>query len=574
MHESIQHHLTRLKSATTNKVGRKDLADWITTNTYLSSGKRFSFKNHEFQRRIAEDTSREINVQKSAQLGVSELAMRMAVGMVMIMPTPFAAAYVFPTSGFSTQYSKARFSPIIQNSPLLRSSINSEDIDSAELKQFGLGRQLYFKGASSGTSAISTSLSAVYLDEYSYMDQVVAGDFTSRLIHDEHRIKIKFSTPTFLGDPISRSMEESKRWRNMCRCHHCQHVFYPEFYEHVKIEGFNKHLDEITAENLNKVNYKTAVIRCPHCGDAPSLQPEHRFWDCENPSDNHIATGYYLSPFDAPNIISTPYLIEASTGYANKAKFRQFNLGIPSEDSESGLTEADLDLIGVEMPSSPFNAHVMGIDLGIVSHFTVGGIGADGRLGIVHMERVPLTKFRERYFQIKAEFRVSITLSDCQPYTDLILSLSADDPNLFGGVYSSKQGLEIFEVKQREADPDNALRGLRQVAINRNAAFDQLLADIRGGKVWVRKTSEWDIFKKHLQDMRRASATLRNGEFTSLWQKSGKAVDHYHHSSNYLAVAAQMRGLISGHAMPNMGVRTFRLPDLSKPSAHRPILRV
>jgi hypothetical protein len=54
------------------------------------------------------------------------------------------------------------------------------------------------------------------------------------------------------------------------------------------------------------------------------------------------------------------------------------------------------------------------------------------------------------------------------------------------------------------------------------------------------------MFKSHLTDMKRASATLRNGEFTSMWQKSAKGRDHYHHALGYLWVAAQMRGLASG----------------------------
>lgn len=564
MHNAVAQHLSRLRAATTNRMTRRDLADWITRETTMN-GMPFSYKDHEYQERIASDDSQELVYCKAAQLGLSELSMRMAAGLVMLNPGAFSLGYCFPTAWFSSQYSRSRFGPIVQGSKLLRNSIRSDDLDSAEVKTFGPGKQIYFKGASTGQSAISTTLDAVVFDEYSFMDQQVAGDYTSRLVHSKYKYKIKLSTPTFLGDAISQAMAASRRWRNMCRCHHCLHVFYPSFYDHVRIEGYSRHLDEINAENLHTVDYKTAAIRCPSCGKIPSLQPEHRFWDCENPSERHIATGYYLSPFDAPNVISTPYLIEASTSYASKSKFRQFNLGIPSTDSESGLTESDIDAMGVERSGSPFSGHVMGVDLGINSYMTVGGVGADGVLGIVHMERVPLDRFRERYFALKSEYRVGITVSDIQPYTDLLLALAADDPNLFGGIYSTRQGLEIFEVRMREADPDNALRGLKQVSINRNAAFDQLLADIRNGKVWVRKTHEWETYKKHLQDMRRATATVRNGEFTSLWQKSSKGADHYHHSTLYLSIASQMRGIAAGYTNLGIGVSKFKVIDHSAP---------
>lgn len=560
MHDTVAFHLTRLRAATVNRLTRKDLAKWICKETTLN-GRPYSFKNHEYQERIASDDSKEIVIIKSAQMGCSELSLRMAVGMVMLAPGAFSLGYVFPTSGFSSQYSKTRFGPIIAGSPLLRSSIATEDIDTAEVKTFGPGKQIYFKGASTGQSAISTTLDAIIFDEFSFMDMQVAGDYSSRIIHSPYKIKIRLSTPTFLGDPISDAYESSRRWRNMCRCSHCSHVFYPEFYEHVRIDGWNKHLDEITSDNLHKVRYETAAVYCPECGKAPSLQPEHRFWWCENPDDNHIATGYKLSPFDVPNIVTVPELITSSTDYASKSKFRQFALGMPSTDSESGLTEADLDAIGREMTGTPFNSHVMGVDLGIVSHFMVGGVGSDGKLGVVHAERVPLDRFRERYFALKLQYRVGIVVSDLQPFTDLLLSISEHDPNLFGGLFTTRQGLEIFEVKQRDSDPENALRGLRQVAINRNAALDQLLADIRGGKVWIRKSHEWELLKKHLCDMRRASATLRNGEMTSLWAKTSKGNDHYHFTLLYLSIAAQMRGLVSGHGVPNMLPRRFKLVD-------------
>jgi hypothetical protein len=292
-----------------------------------------------------------------------------------------------------------------------------------------------------------------------------------------------------------------------------------------------------------------------------SLLPDNREWVCENPTENHIAAGYQVSPFDAPTIITLPDLIVSSTKYSSKAKFRQFALGTPSADADSGLTVEDLDAIGVEMTSSPFSTHVMGIDLGLTCHFAVGGTDSQGRLGVVHYERVPLSKFRERYFQLKSEYRVSITVSDSQPYMDLILSISALDPNLFGALYVTRQGLELFDVKDREADPDSAMAGIRQVHINRNAVFDKFLADVRDSKVWIKKGPDWDLLKAHLQDMKRASATLRNGEFTSIWQKSSKGADHYHHTlAAYLATAAQMRGIASG-ALSSHGpaVSTFRL---------------
>jgi hypothetical protein len=549
--EFYEQHLARVRTATTDRLGRKDLPQWIERNTSIS-GRKFSFKDHEYQLQILTDDSPELVIRKSAQTGISEMALRAAAGLVMIMPDSFRIGYTFPTASFATDYAKTRFNPIITGSPALRAAITSDDIDKADIKTFGPGKEVYFKGAATGNAAISTTLDMLIHDELSFSDQDVIGDYTSRLIHSQYKWRISLSTPTYPGDPIDEAFLASRRMWNMCKCEHCNHRFVPEYYEHVKIPGYDKHLDEITKEGLHLIRYQEAQFLCPKCIKPTSLQPEHREWVCENPTENHIARGYQVQPFDAPNVVSLSDLIIASTKYANKAKFRQFSLGRPAADAESGLTEEDIERIGVQLAGTPFSSHVMGIDLGLTCHFMVGGVAPDGQLVVVHSERVPLRMFRQRYTALVTQYRVSIKVSDIMPYTDLIMSMSEQDPNLYGGLYVAKGGMEVYDVRRKEEDNDSALAGLRQVAINRNALFDRLMAEIRPADesaepgIRIAKSAEWDLIKAHLTDMKRAQAALRNGEFTTMWQKSNKGKDHYHHALGYLWVASQMRGVAVG----------------------------
>lgn len=542
MHPVARHHLQRIRSATVSKLGRRDLARWIEQNTTIN-GKNFSFVGHEYQERILSDESIEIIIRKSAQTGISEMSMRMALALVMIMPGAFRVGYTFPTASFAANYAKTRFAAIVQGSPVLKAAMSSDDIDSADTKTFGLGKEIYFKGAATGNAAISTTLDMLIHDEVSFSDQEILGDYHSRLIHSAYKWKVKLSTPTFPGDPIDEAFKASRRNWNFCKCNHCGHRFLPDYYDHVHIPGFDRHLDEITRENLHTIRYKEAKLLCPECFKPADLSPANREWVCENPTDNYIAAGYQVQPFDAPTVVTLPDLIIASTSYANKSKFKQFSLGKPAEDAESGLTDEDLNKAGTELVTSPFTTHQMGIDLGLICHFTIGSFDSEGRLGIVYRERVPLARFRERYWALKAEYRVTIVVSDIQPYTDLIMGLSAEDPNLYGASYVTRNGLDLFDVRVKEDDPEAALVGVKQVHVNRNAMFDHILAEFRAGRVWVNKSGDWELFKAHMQDMKRAAATLRNGEFTSQWQKSSKGQDHYHHSTLYLTVAAMMRGI-------------------------------
>jgi hypothetical protein len=568
MDNETKQHLSRLRMATTNRYSRKDISRWVCENTYLN-GRPFSTKGHEFQERIMNDQSQEIVILKSAQMGISEMAMRMSVALVMTMPDSFSLAYVFPTAGFSHQYSKTRFNPIVQSSPVLKAAMSSDDIDSAEIRTFGAGRQMYFKGASSTNSAISTSLDMVVADEVSFMDQEVLGEFTSRLIHSPHKFKIKLSTPTFPGDGIDTAFQASRRWRNFCKCSHCTHWFYPTYYEHLKIPGYGKHLDEISADNLHLVDHQNAAVMCPKCGEKANLLPEFREWVCENPDESHIATGYKISPFDAPTVITSPYLVEASTSYANKSKFRQFNLGEPSVDAESGFNEEDLNRIGVNGSGSPFGGHIMGIDVGLVSHFMVGGVSPEGVLGVVHYERVPLARFRERYAALKAEFRITVVTMDIQPYTELLMSMQSSDQNLWGASFVVRSGLELFDVRRKEEDRDTAQTQIKEIQVNRNALLDKILAEVRENKIWIRRMEDWDTVKAHMQDMKRTSAALRNGEFHSIWVKSSKKRDHYHFALGYLYVASKMRGVVNTGSGVFSGVHTFKLKQAKTPEEMR-----
>lgn len=563
MDSVYQHHLERLRAATTERLGRKDLALWIERNTFIG-GRPFSFVGHEYQKRILLDESRELVIRKSAQTGISEMAMRMSLGLLMIMPGAFRIGYTFPSAGFAMGYSKSRLNPIIQGSPALRAATSSADLDSSEMKTLGYGKELYFKGAAVGNAAISTTLDLLVHDELSFSDPEIIGDYWSRVLHSEYKWRVSLSTPTHLGDAIDTAFQNSRRHWNFCKCEHCNHSFIPDFYQNVVIPGWSKPLDEISKNNIHTVRYEEAQFVCPKCAKETSLLPKHREWVCENASEPHVAAGFQVQPFDAPTIVKLPDLILASTKYASKSKFKQFSLGLPSTDSESGLTEQDLDYCSVELARSPFDHHVMGIDLGIYCHIMIGGVTSTGALVVVHYERVALKDFRARYAQLCTEFRVTVKISDIQPFTELILSLSETDHRLFGARYVTRQSIEIYDVKQEEPDRENAIEGIREVSVNRNALFDRLLSEMRPGegvdpKIVIRKMADWKLVRTHCVAMRRAQVQQRNGEIISAWQKPADGQDHYFHTLGYLWIAAQMRGFhFSGGGMAPM-VAKFKL---------------
>lgn len=554
-----QHHLERLKLATTGKVSRSELSRWISRETSLN-GKPYNYKTHWYQEELLNDTSSDICVVKPAQIGVSELSLRWALGLVMTTPDVMRIGYTFPTYTAATNFARTRFANIIEGCASAKAAMNTADIDTVDLKTFGENREIHFRGAAVGNAAISTTLDMLFHDELSFSAPEIIATYTSRMQASKYKWRIVFSTPTWPGDSITTELANSRRKMLMCKCNHCNHSFLPNYWRDVKIPGFNKNLSEITKDNLHKIRWQEANLLCPSCGRVPNLEREHRSWVVENPTENHTTSGYKLSPFDVPAVVTASNLIKGYTSYGNKTLFQQFALGEPAQDAEQGYTEEDIEKMGVQLAQSPFNHHFLGLDLGIYCHIMIGGMDYDGRLGVVHMERVHLTKIRERIAALTAEYRVVIHLSDLQPYSDLVMSLTEDYPSLYAGSFVTKQGLEVFEVRVKEENTEKAQLNVRQVYINRGAVLDKLLSEGRAGRIWIRKTQEWDIVKAHMQDLKRATATLRNGEFSSAWQKSAKGQDHYMFSLAYLWVAAQMRGMVSNTApLEIFGVRKFKL---------------
>lgn len=553
---TTKHHLERLRLATTSKYDHTQLSRWVHENTTIG-GKPYSYLGHEFQARFMDDPAPIKVARKCSQVGLSETSMRIAAAYMGVMQN-FCLIYVLPTATFAGVYGKTRFTPIVEGSPTLKSMMNPQSLDNQDVKQFG-SNFLWMRGASSDNAPISVAADAIIIDEYSFCDIEIASQFQSRLSHSKYRWKILLSTPTTPGDPIDDAFQQSRRHWNTAKCLGCGHRYVPDYYTHVVVPGWDKHLDEITKENLHTTRYKDAYVACPHCGARADLSPENREWVVENNDETWIASGYQIQPFDAPSIIGVPYLIEASTAYATKSQFRNYNLGLPSQDAESGLTDEDMEGAAVDLASNPFSHTFMGIDLGNTCHFVIGGVEPDGKFGVVHAERVPLGRFRERYWALKAEYRVVCTVSDSQPLVDLVMAMCEEDANFFGALYVTRQGLDFFEVRMRDADADRAMGALRQVNVARNAVFDKLLSEVRAGNMWFRRTEIWQAYKSHATDMKRASAALRNGEFQSSWVKSSKGNDHMWHATGYCYIAAQMRGLVGGGMPIVPGLSTMRL---------------
>jgi hypothetical protein len=535
-------HIERLRSSVLQAYSFAQLPEWMEKHTKLK-GKKFSFKDHEYQLAILRDTSTEINVQKCSQIGMSELSIRSALGMTNIMDG-FTVIYTVPTASFARTFTQTRINPIITESQEIRYRL-SATIDNAELKQFGTSF-LYVKGTIGQSAAISVPADVLFHDELDFSDPTVISSYQSRISHSEHKLVRRFSTPTVSGRGICAEMETSRRLLYMCKCHHCNEWFLPDYFKNVRVPNFRGELHEITKDNLHHYKYEESWVECPKCGKRPNLDFENREWVCENPDATYAAAGYQIQPFDAPRVMTPGAIVKTSTTYSRYADFINFGLGLPAEDKESSIVKEDVDAAYVPASTTTFFTHVMGVDMGLMCHVMIGGVDILGRLVIIKTERVPLERIGDRYEELRKLYRVMVSVMDTVPYVETVMRLQKKDPNLYGSLYVDTKDVTPFVVQQREEKPKQGKLDVRQVSVNRNKALDVLLQELRTGQIFFVEDENRATVTAHLQDMKRIKGYTQHHDVQLIWTKSNRGEDHFHHTLLYAWVAAKMRGVSIG----------------------------
>lgn len=553
-------HLERLKSATSNKYTLANIPDWIIRNTKLA-GEAFSFKDHEYQLQILLDPSREKIIRKCAQVGITELSLRETLAVIRIIEGS-TAIYTLPSADFAEKLVKTRVDTIISGSKDLSFAV-STDVNSTQVKQFGTSF-VYFNGTFGQAQAISVPADMLVHDEVDFSNMTVLTTYESRIKHSKYKLRREFSTPTLPKRGISERFDRTRQHFNMCKCIHCNEWFLPDYYEMVKVPGWEKGLDEITKDNLHTTRWREAELQCPRCHAVPSLQTEHREWVCKNPGEMHEAAGYAISPFDAPNIVTTPGLVQESTKYERTADFVNFALGLPYENAKEALTESLLRSLHVMGDAGRFGAMFLGADVGLTCHLMVGTADSSGNLIVVHRERCTLAKFEERKEVLCRQYSVLVTVMDSQPYVDLVLRLQASDMNLFGAVFHDSDKLRVFEVQAAEEDESKGRLPIKQVKVNRNAALDELNGALLARKVVFLEDSEEEksICITQMLDIKRTQEMDRKGQLRNVWVKSSRGNDHYMFTLLYLYTATRLRGTVTA-VYPNLPIlSTFRLKNL------------
>lgn len=563
-----QSFLDRLILALDSEAAYANMGNWLCNNTSID-GHRFSFKDHEFQEAIVNDTSRRSVVRKCSQVGLSEASARLALG---ISGTSRSSHFIYigPTSDWVRKFSSSRIETVIDESEVL-TEMTKKGSQSVLLRKIGTS-YLWFGGTKGNTAAISIPAKRLWFDEYDFCDMKVAGQYESRIRHapecEVTKFKgwmTKFSTPTLpnFGVDIDFQQSDQKYYHVTCDC---GHQFAPDFFRDVVIPNAPKGFDIATLrkEDLHHYDTDNAYIACPKCKKdvwEELCTPSKREWVAKYP--DRVISGWQVSPWDAPKVNSMPSLFKQMAGYENIADFYNFSLGIPYEDNTNSFsTEPVMSPTGrcYWNEAGGSEGYYMGVDVGRTSNIAIGTAKRNMKTGKIRIDINYLERFKAsidktldvRVCELMRLFNVLCCVIDSQPDFTVINKVAAKFPGkVFGCEYQeSRPSDQTITKDSKELSNIRVKDDIAIVKAYRTGVLNDFMKLQNGGAIRYPQfvsdavKDECREVAKNLQNLKKVRRPdLKTGDTYETYIKLD-GNDHYCHTLSYLNIAVQIKGAL------------------------------
>lgn len=544
MHSLARSFVERIRAGLSQTRNLSQLADWVERNTRhpKDPSRNWSFHEHEFQQGILNDSANDQVVKKCAQVGLSEVSLRMALGLIDIFPKS-TAIYTLPTGSFATSFVKTRFDPVISDSPELRAKLNAE-VDNTGLKRIG-GSFLYIRGTFSKNAAISVPADILIHDEVDFSNQEVLSSYVSRLGHvkEEDIVRRRFSTPTISGYGVSYLFDNSTQQWYAVKCMHCETWQVPKFADDVILPGFDQPIIKMEKEDLSDPRYKVdeAYLSCPRCrGEltvANLADPTRRQWVAAKPTATR--SGFQIQPTDVPTINTVPRILRGLNDYDRKADWVNFRIGQDYQDADTSFLSAavqqSFSLNWVQPVPGAANGCVMGIDVGKTSWIIIARPNDRKGLDVLHFERVKMINKEAlpgRAKQLAKCYGVVMTVIDAAPeWTQAVAVIDELQQNRgFASYYSDQR-----KPKMSFVEPDEESR---VVTVDRTGLIGDVAGKVNSMMYRFAKAPDQQTFMAHLDNIKKVSKPDSKGDIKDTWINTGP--DHYGHALFFATAATHL----------------------------------
>lgn len=532
----------QIRAALVASAGRSNMGKWIEENTADPRNplKNWSFSGHEWQKGLLSCEKNDISVEKAAQIGCSEVTLRMALG-VAVTQSAATLIYVLPTSGFNRKFVGSRVDPVIEQSRTLLGLLN-RNINNLELKQIG-NSFIHFAGASQTTQAISTPATCLLVDEFNFCDFNVVSSFSSRLEHCKpgEDFRVYFSTPTLPGFGISERYEKGDQRVYMVKHDKCGQWVEVVPWVDIVIPWHDGTLMTFTKRDLEGGNAEEAWVRCPSCRGEIShgnlADPEKREWVEKVPSARRAS--FRVTPLDCPVINPVEKIVRKVEHYQVHRDFLNYGLGLATQNAESMILPDAMERAKRLVPVGPLEGAsgcVMGVDVGVVSHLVVGKrVGKS--LKILWLERIRQdgeNTLKNVVLERMKQYGVARLVIDAMPDISVPRALVAE--SWLGRVLAAYfvTGFGPKTLSLSEVDEEDGV-----IKIARTRAFDEMVREINtGGVEFLRDHPELELFIAHLSRLRRVTEEGLEGQEKAKWVSTSDE-NHYALATLYAFMASR-----------------------------------
>lgn len=562
-HKTLLH---QLRLAVLQSSGRTALPEWLVENTAHPADplQKWSFEDHEYQLGILQCTAPHTSVIKCAQSGVSELALRMALGLGSLYQGS-NTIYSLPTTGFARKFTSLRVDPVIEASDALKQA-RSKDVDSTEMKK--IGRSFYFfVGAQNMRQVISIPAKVLIRDEVDFCNQKVLTALESRLGHNKPDpitgldtwVKMDFSTPTLPNYGIHKLYMEGSKCVYMCKHDVCGQWVSVAPVTDIILPGFDGSLLTLTKDDLDSsfVKVDKAFVKCRGCGQPIShanlATPGKRLWVPEHAELHKEKASFYVSPLDAPVINPVQKILRGIKQYESADDWINFGLGVATQSADSQVSEYVLKrgVKGDYREPAGYNMDGCfgGLDVGKLLHLTVLAPVED-KLHLVWAERIRqiVNEYGDDSASARALEVVNTGLSkivvDSGP--DITIPQKIIQGSLYGAAWACYFSRSVKNTEAYSLDPTDG-----SVTVDRTKTIDEFVKFINAGKlVLPAGFAETEIVVKHVLKLKRVKRVSETtGETMAAWI-SADDEDHFFFSLLYAFIAYKLARGAVGQSCP------------------------
>lgn len=466
--------------------------------TFVSS--KNPFKHRCWQQAILDDNHPNKVVEKSRQLGLSEVGMTEVLHFL-IMHDTTKAMYIFPRNQQMVDFSKSRIAPVFQDSEYFKDLID-KDMNSVSTKKI-INSYLFMRSGWGGALGEGADTDFLAIDEYDRMKEGVELSFQEGLKSSKYGLMRRWSTPTIPGRGINAIYQKSDQMRYIHTCPHCGHKQFLTFDDNV-IQIKPKGVNNVTQE----VEDGTFIIGCKKCKKELDRWAQGE-WVAMYPSIKETR-GYHISQLDAV-WISADDVIRRKFNYTSKQLFYNYVIGEPYASQGLLITDADIKA-SVRLPKEVMSRNqnyvgiAAGIDWGEVSYMVVLGLKANGAVDFLNLFTVqdsdtqPL-KSASFFAAVLRAYQPNIIVCDAGYGQDRNAYLYTQFPAALYSCYWTTTKDPSSKVRFK----DQYNEGAHEITVDKTVAIQRVLHSVKGQLIgmfpWGEKLAMFALHCKNTRIM-------------------------------------------------------------------------